>query len=54
MSSDRTIETPITGREALGQIAEPVQAPAQFDRAFNRREPRADGGTIARLPSTSR
>jgi len=33
-----TTETPITGREQLGELREPVQALAQFYRAFNDRD----------------
>jgi ketosteroid isomerase-like protein len=36
--SIRTVEMPITGREPLGDVREPVQALAQFYRAFNMRD----------------
>ncbi|MBV9971280.1 MAG: nuclear transport factor 2 family protein [Xanthobacteraceae bacterium] len=32
------VETPITGREALGELREPIQALAQFYRAINGRD----------------
>jgi ketosteroid isomerase-like protein len=38
VSSNRTIATPVTGREELGAVSEPVQALAQFYRAFNGRD----------------
>jgi ketosteroid isomerase-like protein len=34
----RTIDTPITGQEPLGELHEPIQALAQFYRAFNSRD----------------
>lgn len=37
MSSNLPIETPITGREALGDVIEPIQSLAQFYSAFNTR-----------------
>jgi hypothetical protein len=36
--SNQTTETPITGREPLGELREPAQALAQFYRAFNGRD----------------
>jgi ketosteroid isomerase-like protein len=33
-----TVETPITGREPLADLSDPVQALAQFYRAFNTRD----------------
>lgn len=38
MSSQQTVKTPITGREDLGDLNEPVQALAQFYGAFNNRD----------------
>jgi ketosteroid isomerase-like protein len=38
VSSQQPIETPITGREELGQLDQPIQALAQFYRAFNDRD----------------
>jgi ketosteroid isomerase-like protein len=34
----RTINTPITGEEPLGELREPIQALTQFYRAFNSRD----------------
>ena len=38
MSKQPASETPITGREALGELREPPEALAQFYRAFNGRD----------------
>jgi ketosteroid isomerase-like protein len=38
MSSQQAIQTPITGREDLDGLNEPIQALAQFYRAFNGRD----------------
>jgi SnoaL-like domain len=38
MPSDQPIQVPITGREAAGDLRDPVQALAQFYRAFNSRD----------------
>jgi ketosteroid isomerase-like protein len=38
MSSQQVIQTPITGREEPGELDEPIQALAQFYRAFNGRD----------------
>jgi ketosteroid isomerase-like protein len=38
MSAIHTVEAPITGQEPLGDISKPVQALAQFYRAFNGRD----------------
>ena len=38
MAANRPVETPITGSEALGDDSEPIQALAQFYRAFNARD----------------
>jgi ketosteroid isomerase-like protein len=38
MKTNSPIQTPITGREAPGDLSEPVQALAEFYRAFNGRD----------------
>jgi ketosteroid isomerase-like protein len=38
MPTQQTFRTPITGREELGKLNEPIQALAQFYRAFNNRD----------------
>jgi ketosteroid isomerase-like protein len=38
MSTQQTIATPITGRENLGKLEDPIQALAQFYRALNTRD----------------
>ena len=38
MNGTATVDTPITGKEELGNLKEPAQALAQFYRAFNGRD----------------